>query len=95
MKLHFTKTNGPIDGAIDKLIEAAEGIRRPEYVREMILAALKAGQEDDESADLKLMNTTLKEMRFTSKVFGPYRDKRKVTVFGSARTQPGEPSYEM
>ncbi|HEX9114278.1 MAG TPA: TIGR00730 family Rossman fold protein [Nitrospirota bacterium] len=95
MKLHFTKTNGPIDVAIDKLIEAAEGIRRPEYVREMILAALKAGQEDDESADLKLMNTTLKEMRFTSKVFGPYRDKRKVTVFGSARTQPGEPSYEM
>jgi uncharacterized protein (TIGR00730 family) len=34
-------------------------------------------------------------MRFTSKVFGPYRDKRKVTVFGSARTQPDEPVYEM
>jgi hypothetical protein len=28
-------------------------------------------------------------------VFGPYRDKRKVTVFGSARTQPDEPVYEM
>ncbi len=95
MKLHFTKTNGPVDEAIDKLIDITGGIRRPEYVREMILAALKAGQEDDESADLKLMNTTLKEMRFTSKVFGPYRDKRKVTVFGSARTQPGEVPYEM
>jgi hypothetical protein len=95
MKLHFTRTNGPADEAIDKLIELSDGIRRPEYVREMILAALKAGQEDDDSADLKLMNTTLKEMRFTSKVFGPYRDKRKVTVFGSARTQPHEPSYEM
>ena len=95
MKLHFTKTNGPADEAIDKLIELSDGIRRPEYVREMILAALKAGQEDDDSADLKLMNTTLKEMRFTSKVFGPYRDKRKVTVFGSARTQTHEPSYEM
>jgi uncharacterized protein (TIGR00730 family) len=95
MKLHFTKTNGPVDEAIDKLMQTAEGIRRPEYVREMILAALKAGQEDDASADLKLMNTTLKEMRFTSKVFGPYRDKRKVTVFGSARTQPDEPVYEM
>jgi hypothetical protein len=95
MKLHFTRTNGPADEAIDKLIELTDGIRRPEYVREMILASLKAGQEDDDSADLKLMNTTLKEMRFTSKVFGPYRDKRKVTVFGSARTQPGEPVYEM
>ncbi len=95
MKLHFNRQNGPVDAAIDNLIALAEGIQRPEYIREMILAALKAGQEDDESADLKLMNTTLKEMRFTSKVFGPYRNKRKVTVFGSARTQPDEPIYEL
>jgi len=95
MKLHFTRTNGAVDEAIDRLMALADGVRRPEYVREMIIAALKAGQEDDRSADLKLMNTTLKEMRFTSKVFGPYRDKRKVTVFGSARTSPEDPVYEM
>jgi len=73
MKIYFTKNNGPIEGIIEKLMETAKGIRRPEYVREMIIASLKAGQEDDESSDLKLMNTTLKEMRFTSKVFGSYR----------------------
>jgi len=95
MQLHFTRTNGPVDEAIDRLIRTAEGIHRPEYVREMILAALKAGQEDDARADLKLMNTTLKEMRFTAKVFGPYRNVRKVTVFGSARTAPDEPVYGM
>ncbi|MGD0276171.1 MAG: TIGR00730 family Rossman fold protein [Syntrophales bacterium] len=95
MKIYFTKNNGPIDEIIEKLIETARGIRRPEYVREMIIASIKAGQEDDESADLKLMNTTLKEMRFTSKVFGPYRNVRKVTVFGSARTQQGDSLYEM
>lgn len=95
MKLHFTRTNGPIDESIDRLIRIAEGVHRPEYVREMILAALKAGQEDDDLADLKLMNTTLKEMRFTAKIFGPYRNVRKVTVFGSARTAPGEPVYGM
>ncbi len=95
MKIRFTKNNGEIDERIERLMEIAQGIQRPEYVREMIIAALKAGQEDDASADLKLMNTTLKEMRFTSKIFGPYRNVRKVTVFGSARTQPGEPAYEM
>jgi uncharacterized protein (TIGR00730 family) len=95
MQLHFTRTNGPVDEAIDHLIRIADGIHRPEYVREMILASLKAGQEDDDRADLKLMNTTLKEMRFTAKVFGPYRNVRKVTVFGSARTSPGEPIYSM
>jgi hypothetical protein len=41
------------------------------------------------------MNSTLKEMRFTSKVFGPYRSIRKVTVFGSARTKPEESVYKM
>jgi uncharacterized protein (TIGR00730 family) len=41
------------------------------------------------------MNTTLKEMRFTSKIFGPYRNVRKVTVFGSARTERNEPVYAM
>src|SRR5512137_464078 len=95
MKLHFPRTNGPIDDAIDRLIGQAGGVRRPEYVREMIIAALLAGQENDESADLKLMNTTLKEMRFTSKVFGPYRSVKKVTVFGSARTSPDDPIYAM
>jgi uncharacterized protein (TIGR00730 family) len=95
MKLSFNKNNGPVDAIIEKLMETAKGIRRPELVREMIIASLKAGQEADEGADLKLMNTTLKEMRFTSKIFGPYRDVRKVTVFGSARTLPGDPVYEM
>ncbi|HEX9020581.1 MAG TPA: TIGR00730 family Rossman fold protein [Nitrospirota bacterium] len=95
MKLHFTGANGAVDEIIGQLLKTAEGIRRPEYIREMIIAALKAGQEDDESADLKLMNTTLKEMRFTSKIFGPYRNVRKVTVFGSARTKPDEPVYAL
>ena len=70
-------------------------IHQPEIIREMILAALKAGQEDGDRADLKLMNATLKEMRFTTKVFSPYRDARKVTVFGSARTKPEESLYAM
>lgn len=95
MELHFTRTNGPVDEAIDQLMELSGHIYHPELVREMILAALKAGQEEDEKADLKLMSVTMKEMRFSSKVFAPYRHVRKVSVFGSARTQPDEPVYEM
>jgi uncharacterized protein (TIGR00730 family) len=95
MELHFTETNGPADEAIEQLIRLVGGIRRPAIIREMILASLKAGQEDDEKADLKLMNTTLKEMRYTSKVFGSYKGVKKVTVFGSARTAPDEPAYQL
>ncbi len=95
MNLHFTRTDSPLDTAIDQLRELAGGVHHPEIVREMIIAALKAGQEDEERADLKLMNSTLKEMRFTAKIFGPYSRVKKVTVFGSARTEPQEPVYVM
>lgn len=95
LELHFTRTNGPADTAIDELIHLVGGIHHSDLVREMILAALKAGQEDGNRADLKLMNSTLKEMRFTSKIFGPYRHVRKVTVFGSARSLPEDPAYRL
>jgi uncharacterized protein (TIGR00730 family) len=95
MQLRFTPTNGPADEAIDELIAMVGGIRQPALVRELILAALKAGQENPEKADLKLMNSSLKEMRFTAKIFGPYRHVRKVSVFGSARTPPDHPVYHM
>ncbi|MBA4374272.1 MAG: TIGR00730 family Rossman fold protein [Thermodesulfovibrio sp.] len=95
MELHFTRNNGSIDEEIDRLIALTGTVCDSEIVREMIIAALKAGQEDHNRADLKLMNTTLKEMRFTAKIFGPYRQVRKVTVFGSARTRSDEPVYGM
>jgi uncharacterized protein (TIGR00730 family) len=95
MEIRFKGDNGPVDEAIHDLIETVGGVRRPGIVREMILASLKAGQEDDGRVDLKLMNTSLKEMRFTAKTFSPYRDVKKVTVFGSARTRPDETAYQM
>ena len=95
VKLHFTRTNGPVDDAIDGLIAQVGDVAHPDIVREIILAGLKAGQENGGRADLKLMNASMKEMRFTAKVFGPYRKVRKVTVFGSARTRPDAPLYRM
>ena len=93
MELSFAKKNGPVDQMIDDLIRETEGIDCPELVREMIISALKAGQETDYLADLKMLNNTMKEMRYTNKVFAPFRQRKKVTIFGSARTDPNEPIY--
>lgn len=95
MELHFTWTNGPVDDAIESLIDLAERVHNRDIVREMILTALKAGQENEGKAALRLMNSTLKEMRFTAKVFDPYRRIKKVSVFGSARNRQGDAIYEM
>ncbi len=43
--------------------------------------------------DLKMLATALKELRYALKVFAPYRHRRKVTIFGSARTPRTSPTY--
>jgi uncharacterized protein (TIGR00730 family) len=43
--------------------------------------------------DVKILSRTLRELRYAFKVFAKYRDRRKVTVFGSARTPPEAPAY--
>jgi uncharacterized protein (TIGR00730 family) len=40
-----------------------------------------------------LLSTALKELRYSFKVFAPYRHRRKVTVFGSARLPAEHPAY--
>ncbi len=44
--------------------------------------------------DLKILSRSLRELRYAFKVFQPYRRRRKVTVFGSARTKPEHPAYQ-
>lgn len=93
MSLNFERNNGEVDDLIDRLMEKV-GVHHPRMIREMILTALKSGQENDYLADQKLIRTTMKEMRYTNKIFAPYRQRKKVTVFGSARTRPEEPIYQ-
>jgi len=45
--------------------------------------------------DLKLTNTAIKELRRSLKIFEPYRDIRKVCLFGSARTKTNVKEYAM
>src|SRR5262245_55036224 len=44
--------------------------------------------------DVKILSRTLKELRYAFKVFAPYRHRRKVSVFGSARSKPDHQSYK-
>src|SRR3984893_7440826 len=46
-------------------------------------------------ADLKLINRSLKEMRYAAKVFARYSHFRKVVVFGSARVSSDAPESKV
>ncbi|MDD5287329.1 MAG: TIGR00730 family Rossman fold protein [Desulfuromonadaceae bacterium] len=94
MELSFSSSNERIDHILNQLIDESGGVHHPDIIREMLLSTLKIGQEVDYPADLKLINRTLREMRYTAKVFGPYRNRKKVTIFGSARTEQHEEMYQ-
>lgn len=54
----------------------------------------KLEHDNATTGDLKLLSRTLSELRYSFQVFSKYRHHRKVTVFGSARTQPDEGAYQ-
>jgi hypothetical protein len=44
--------------------------------------------------DVRVIQTALRELRYAFKLFAPYSQVRKVTMFGSARTQPTRQEYQ-
>jgi len=62
-------------------------------VQQIKETADKLIRDNANRGDVKLLSTALKELRYAFKVFAPYRNRRKVTVFGSARLSAEHPSY--
>ncbi len=67
--------------------------QKSQLVAEIKESADKLARDDATRGDMKIISRALKELRYAFKVFTPYRRRRKVTVFGSARTQPDHPTY--
>ena len=62
-------------------------------VGEIIANALKLLRDQTNRGDIKLIDKSFKELRYALKVFAPYRDVRKVSIFGSARTPESHADY--
>jgi hypothetical protein len=77
-----------------ELIGELEGVPDGDMVGEIIDNALKLLRDQTNRGDIKLLNKSLKEIRYALKVFAPYRETRKVSIFGSARTAETQPDYQ-
>ena len=89
---HYQLQSEDANRTIDALLEH---LRVPEATwrlyAEMLTTVLKMREDGAGVADLKIAHAAFKELRYGFKVFAPYRDAPKVTVFGSARTGPEHP----
>jgi uncharacterized protein (TIGR00730 family) len=68
------------------LIHLLSDVPEGDLVGEIIANALKLLRDQTNRGDIKLIDKSFKELRYALKVFAPYRDIRKVSLFGSART---------
>jgi uncharacterized protein (TIGR00730 family) len=83
------------DIRIKQLVADWGAEKSPDLIEEIIITALKMARDKMGTGDLKLMNRSLKELRYAAKMFSGYRQFRKVCVFGSARTPPSEAQYKV
>ena len=91
LSTHRSSTGDPaFDQRIKELVADWGCNHSCELIESMVVSALKAARDPISVADLKLFNRSLNEMRYAARVFAPFRHKRKVVVFGSARTLPTE-----
>lgn len=79
--------------AATRLLREVEQMPDGDMVSQMIVTTLRLLRDDTNRADLKLLNRSLREMRYALKVFAPYHAVRKVSIFGSARTPETDPDY--
>jgi len=84
-----------IDGLINELARKASSAETEYLLREILTTAVKLGLESSDRGDLKLANNSLKELRYSFKIFSPYRDVKKVIIFGSARSRKRSAEYKM
>src|SRR5260370_3231267 len=65
-----------------------------QLVQQLKETADKLVRDGANRGDVKLLSTALKELRYAFKGVAPYRRRRKVTIFGSARLPSTDPAYQ-
>ena len=68
---------------------------RTALLKEMVGSVVKLRDLDTDVLDVKILHRALKELRYAFRVFRQYREVKKVSIFGSARTRVDDPNYKL
>ncbi|MCC6225281.1 MAG: TIGR00730 family Rossman fold protein [Microthrixaceae bacterium] len=90
------RTGDPlVDEAVLALLDSLGIDGDRDLVSEMLATVAKLARDRTDRGDLKIVNGALREMRSSFGTFAPFRGDPKASVFGSARTHPDEPAYQL
>ena len=82
-----------LDARVKQLLADCGVTVAVDQVSEIVATAVRMGLDDTDRLNLKITNAALAEMRNAFRIFEPFQDVPKVTIFGSARTKADEPIY--
>ena len=83
-----------LDAKIRELIKYKGGGYKENEVADIIENGLKLLTDVKDKGDVRVIQTALRELRYAFRLFAPYNGRRKVTIFGSARTKPDKLEYQ-
>lgn len=86
--------NEELNERLRSLVADSSDNDNQDLIEELIVTALKLHRDGQARGDLKLINTALKEMRYSNLVFSRH-DEPKVTIYGSARLKEDDPNYQL
>ncbi|MGB2757204.1 MAG: LOG family protein, partial [Acidimicrobiia bacterium] len=78
-----------------KLLDDAGITDNRDLITELVTTSLNFGRGPAERLDLKIAAGALGELNMAYDAFVPFRDVRKLAIFGSARTDTDSPLYEL
>ncbi|MBP7628873.1 MAG: TIGR00730 family Rossman fold protein [Acidimicrobiales bacterium] len=81
------------DAEIDELLEISGIDANVDQVQAILRTTVGLGHDRPARLDLKITNAALAEMRAAFRIFAPYVDIPKVTIFGSARVTEADPLW--
>jgi uncharacterized protein (TIGR00730 family) len=82
-----------LDRTLRQLVREHGPSANRDLLQDILTTVLGLAEDETDRLDLKITASALREMREAFRVFAPYRDIPKVTMFGSARTLPSDPLY--
>lgn len=94
IKAEKAPTDPELRRRIQELIAYKGGGHNQESVADIIESALKILTDVEDSGDVRVIRTAIRELRYAFKLFAPYAGIRKVTIFGSSRTQATKMEYQ-
>lgn len=94
---HVQTTGTDVASTVDQLTALITPANSPNQAlyREMLTTVVRMAQADRNRWDAKIMLQTLREMEHAFCVLEQFKRRRKVTVFGSARTPADHPVYAL